>query len=564
VLGGKVLAMDLTTAIGSVAALCTTAAYGPQLKKCWQTGSAGDLSLRTFAILATGVALWTAYGVAKGDAVIIAANAASLALLGGILFFKLREQPAAAEGPAKTRGALLRSEERYRTVVDGARDYAIFTTDETGRVVDWYPGAAAVFGWSAEEVRGQPADLLFTPEDRARGRPAEELALARTDGMAPDIRWHQRKDGGRVFIEGKVVPIGGRDGSRGFLKIGQDVTARRRAERELRRSEERFSQFAEASSDVLWIRDAAGLQFEYVSAAVERVYGADRERISAGNSLRRWVRLIHPEDRRRALEAIRAVRRGERRTHEFRIRRPDGVVRWIRDTSFPLLDENGHVQRVAGIGRDFTGEKEASDRLEVMVSELQHRTRNVLAVIQALVETTRRETATVEEFQDRLGERLRALSRVQGMLSRLGEGEKITFDTLLKAELAAHGALGDSGRVRLEGPADVPLMSRNVQTFALALHELATNAVKHGAFASPSGQLVVRWRVQQPASTAELHVDWRETGVARRENWTGSAIGGYGRELIERALPYQLGARTRYQLESDGVHCTIEVPIVSD
>jgi two-component system CheB/CheR fusion protein len=520
--------------------------------------------LRTFAILATGVALWTVYGVAKGDAVIIAANAASLALLGGILFFKLRDQPASAAGPAKTRDALLRSEERYRTVVEGARDYAIFTTDEAGRVVDWYPGAAAVFGWSAEEVRGQPADRLFTPEDLARGRPAEELAQARTDGMAPDIRWHQRKDGGRVFIEGKVVPIGGRDGRRGFLKIGQDVTARRRAERELRRSEERFSQFAEASSDVLWIRDAAGLQFEYVSAAVERVYGANRERISAGNSLRRWVRFIHPEDRHRALEAIRAVRRGKRRTHEFRIRRPDGVVRWIRDTSFPLLDENGHVQRVAGIGRDVTGEKEASDRLLVMVSELQHRTRNVLAVIQALVETTRRETATVEEFQDRLGERLRALSRVQGMLSRLAEGQKITFDALLKAELSAHGAMGDTHRVRLEGPADVPLMSRNVQTFALALHELATNAVKHGAFAAPSGQLVVRWHVEQLAGTAELHVDWRETGVPRRGDWTGSAIGGYGRELIERALPYQLGARTKYQLESDGVHCMIEAPIVSD
>jgi PAS domain S-box-containing protein len=557
--------MDLTTAIGSVAALCTTAAYIPQLKKCWETGSAGDLSLRTFSVLATGVALWIVYGVALGDVVIIAANAVSLALLGGILFFKMRDRaPGKARGPRHTQDSLLRSEERYRTVVESARDYAIFTTDQGGRIVDWYPGAAAVFGWTAEEIRGSPADVLFTPEDRARGRPAEELTTATAEGMAPDVRWHERKDGGRVFIDGKVVPIAGRDGSHGYLKIGQDVTARRRAEWALRHSEERFSQFAEASSDVLWIRDAASLQFEYVSAAVESIYGADRERISAGNSLRRWVRLIHPEDRGKALDAIRAVRRGRRRTHEFRIRRPDGVVRWIRDTSFPLLDENGQVQRVAGIGRDFTREREASDRLEVMVSELQHRTRNVLAVIQALVETTRRETATVDEFQSRLGERLRALSRVQGMLSRLTEGEKITFDALLRAELAAHGALGDSSRVRLEGPADVPLMSRNVQTFALALHELATNAVKHGAFASPSGQLVVRWRVEHLPRTAELHVDWRETGVQGTDEWQAGAIGGYGGELIERALPYQLGARTRYQLESDGVHCTIAAAIVSD
>jgi two-component sensor histidine kinase len=107
-------------------------------------------------------------------------------------------------------------------------------------------------------------------------------------------------------------------------------------------------------------------------------------------------------------------------------------------------------------------------------------------------------------------------------------------------------------------------MSRNVQTFALALHELATNAVKHGAFAAPSGQLVARWRVEHLPKTAELHVDWRETGVPNREDWRAAAIGGYGRELIERALPYQLGARTRYQLESDGVHCTIAAAIVRE
>jgi MtN3 and saliva related transmembrane protein len=83
--------MDWTTIIGSVAAFCTTASYAPQLYKCWKTGAAGDLSLKMFSILATGVALWTVYGVLKSDYVIIVANAVSLAFLAGILFFKLRE-----------------------------------------------------------------------------------------------------------------------------------------------------------------------------------------------------------------------------------------------------------------------------------------------------------------------------------------------------------------------------------------------------------------------------------------------------------------------------------------
>jgi len=88
--------MDFTTIIGSVAAFCTTVSYYPQLRKCWETGSAGDLSLKMFLTLAAGVALWAADGFLKSDVVIIAANVISLALLMGILYFKLREPRANA------------------------------------------------------------------------------------------------------------------------------------------------------------------------------------------------------------------------------------------------------------------------------------------------------------------------------------------------------------------------------------------------------------------------------------------------------------------------------------
>jgi MtN3 and saliva related transmembrane protein len=88
--------MDLATLIGLIAAFCTTVSYYPQLKKCWETGSAGDLSLKMFLTLASGVALWAVYGFLKSDPVIILANVIGLALLGGILYFKLRERPAAA------------------------------------------------------------------------------------------------------------------------------------------------------------------------------------------------------------------------------------------------------------------------------------------------------------------------------------------------------------------------------------------------------------------------------------------------------------------------------------
>ena len=84
--------MDMTTVIGGFAALCTTASYIPQLKKCWDTGEAGDLSLKMFLILAAGIAAWVVYGVMRKDWVIIAANSVSLCFLAGILYFKLREK----------------------------------------------------------------------------------------------------------------------------------------------------------------------------------------------------------------------------------------------------------------------------------------------------------------------------------------------------------------------------------------------------------------------------------------------------------------------------------------
>jgi MtN3 and saliva related transmembrane protein len=93
--------MDLATLTGVAAAVCTTVSYFPQLKKCWTTGSAGDLSLKMFLILATGIALWIVYGSLLGDVVIIVANSVSLCLLFGILYFKLREQYGAPPPPLR-------------------------------------------------------------------------------------------------------------------------------------------------------------------------------------------------------------------------------------------------------------------------------------------------------------------------------------------------------------------------------------------------------------------------------------------------------------------------------
>jgi two-component system CheB/CheR fusion protein len=345
---------------------------------------------------------------------------------------------------------------------------------------------------------------------------------------------------------------------RGFIRIGQDVTESRRAGDALRESEARFRRFGEASSDVLWIRDAETLRWEYLSAAFETVYGVGLEPALAGDTLRNWLDLIVPEDRDLALAKLRSVARGERVALEYRIRRAtDGQVRWLRDTMFPLVDDLGRVQRIGGIGEDVTDEKETADHMTVLVGELQHRTRNLMAVVRSIAQRTARGSRSLQDFKVKFGDRMDALARVQALLSRLKDGDRVAFDELLEDELRVH----QGARVTLEGPSGVLLRSSTVQVLAMAIHELVTNAMKYGALAQPKGRLTVRWRLEPPGldERPRLRVEWIESDVTVPP--ASETRGGAGRELIERALPYQLDAETAYSLGEDGVRCIIRLPV---
>lgn len=131
------------------------------------------------------------------------------------------------------------SEERLRLILESAKGFAILTTDADGIINSWHGGAAEVFGWSEAEILGQYCDVIFTPEDRAAGEPQKERETARVKGIAPDIRWHLRKDGSRVFINGVMHAL--RDEQvNGFLKIGRDMTAQHQAEAALRENQKKL------------------------------------------------------------------------------------------------------------------------------------------------------------------------------------------------------------------------------------------------------------------------------------------------------------------------------------
>ena len=136
------------------------------------------------------------------------------------------------------------SEERYRLMVDGARDYAILMMNQSNEIVYWSAGSERVFGWSAAEAVGQSGELIFTPEDRKNEVEEKEIERALRDGSASDRRWHMRKDGTRIWVDGMMRRLDDeKTGAlRGFAKVARDATQQHDAEERLRRAHDELEQ----------------------------------------------------------------------------------------------------------------------------------------------------------------------------------------------------------------------------------------------------------------------------------------------------------------------------------
>lgn len=196
-----------------------------------------------------------------------------------------------------------------------------------------------------------------------------------------------------------------------------------------------------------------------------------------------WKQVQHPDHVDRVVASVTRSRvSGEPWQDTFPLRRHDGTYRWFLSLALPIRAEAGEIVRWFGTNTDITELREASEQQAVMVAELQHRTRNLIGVVRSICAQTLRNSATLREFETAFNHRLAALSRVQGLLSR-ADDEPITIGALLRSELDALGADEVSDRITTRGP-EVRLRKGTVQTFALALHELATNARKYGALGS--------------------------------------------------------------------------------
>lgn len=256
---------------------------------------------------------------------------------------------------------------------------------------------------------------------------------------------------------------------------------------------------------------------------------------------------LHPDDIGELRNAMAQFAKGVTAYEaEFRIRRPDGEVRWCAGTAAATVDR-GRVVRVSGVTVDITERKHAEQRQNLLAREVDHRAKNALALAQSIVRLTRGEN--VKAYVQSVEGRISALARVHTILS-LSSWEGAKIGKLVDEELAPY-AMGD--QITLSG-SEVHLQPATAQTLALALHELVTNSAKYGALSTLSGRLSLQWGVDNDLLT----LAWQETDGPPVQTPTSK---GFGTRSVIASIESQLGGRAEFDWRSEGLVCRLSVPL---
>lgn len=278
-----------------------------------------------------------------------------------------------------------------------------------------------------------------------------------------------------------------------------------------------------------------------------RIFGVDPDRFEL--SFENIRKFIHPEDLARIQGALREASADKRTFQtEVRIKRPDGTIRWCVCAAAMTTDASGRVVRVTGVSIDITDRKQAEERLILLAEEVDHRARNVITVLQSIIRLTRAEN--IEEYVAALNGRIRALSNAHKLLAK-SRWEGADLHRLVEEEIEPYQA-SDVQRIDVSGPA-VLFPPATGQSFALALHELVTNAAKYGALSVESGRVKMTWELQP----GRLKLSWVESNGPKviRPNHCG-----YGMRVVMAGIEGQLGGVVNFDWNPDGMRCSMSVP----
>ncbi|MFZ1104848.1 MAG: MASE1 domain-containing protein [Hyphomicrobiaceae bacterium] len=463
----------------------------------------------------------------------------------------------------RLRAALLeRSNERlhnqevaFRRLL-GALPAAIHTTDTAGRITYYNKAAAEMWGASPKLNEDKCSDLgrlyyedgTLVPPDEC---PTRACLMA---GRAIEGReaLFERPDGKRIPIIPYPAPLTDDKGVVvGVVSMKLDISERKRAEAALaeRNAQLDLAHVAAHVGSFTYDTIAGTVRFSGASAPIFGGSARNDMEITA----EQWWARVHPDDIKR-LRAENVCAFKERRSElvsEFRFVLPGGEIRWVEARSVVAYGDAGRAERITGVYFDVTERRKTEDHKNLLIAELDHRVKNVLACVAAIAQRSRECSRSSDEFLEVLNGRINSLANAHSLLSR-SRWEGVELGELVRNELAPCMTDGSN----LIGGPDIVLAAEATQPLSMVLHELATNASKYGALSSRRGRVSVSWERQSSAHD-RLALEWRETGGP---TIVAPGPSGYGSFVIRDLIPYELGGSVDYVLAPEGVRCRVEIP----
>lgn len=454
------------------------------------------------------------------------------------------------------------SEERQRLALE-AGSFATWDLDLTSGVAIWSPNMFALLGYpmnadmsSTHErwiARVHPDDLASTLAE------SEAARLGRTTGVSEyrilkadsgAVRW--MRSNGQFFYDSEGTATRS-------VGVTRDVTERKLLELTTRENEARYKsalsvgRLASWETDFItgmrtWSPEAQELFGVSVPNGIGHVGGAGDELVAA----------IHPEDRHIMRKLRQLAQNQDTFPAEYRVVRKDGSIRWLSGRGEVFVrGADGSCQRMVSVMADVSEQKKAADHLRFLMREMSHRAKNLLAVIQSIARQTMQTSASKEEFQARFEQRIQGLAASHDILVDQN-WEGATLSLLVRRQLAPFVDL-NSPRLVVNGP-HVDLNSTAAQAIGMALHELATNAVKFGAWSNATGQVTVAWAFEKTADKLWLVLNWEELGGPLVQT---PARKGFGTAVVERMAPSSVAGEAALNYEPRGLVCRLTIALSS-
>jgi two-component system, chemotaxis family, CheB/CheR fusion protein len=436
-----------------------------------------------------------------------------------------------------------------RNLLDSTQIATVFL-DANLRIKSYTPGMVDIFRLRRSDV-GRPiieiaSLIVYEDLERDVTNVLRELTVVERELELQDL--------GRVFTMRMRPYRSVENVIDGVVVTFVDITERKKANIALQTSEGRFSAIVYQTTVGVAEADRNG-RFVLVNDRFCAIVGRSTEEL-----LRlRMQDITHPDDLQVDVPLFdRLVSDGTPFEIEKRYLRPDGTPVWVHNSVSALADQHGLPTHGLSIALEIGERKRAEQQTTLLLSELDHRVKNILAIVSSIVSQTLKSSLTPAAFAAAIDGRIAAIARAHSMLTDHGGGGRASLHDLVTTELEPYNR--DGRNISVDGD-DIALTPRAGLSLALVMHELASNAAKYGALSTPSGQLIVSWTISH-ASDSTLSFLWVETGGPSLEG--PPAQRGFGTTLIERTLTHEFDAEVHREFRRTGLRCTIDIPLTAE